>query len=230
MESPRMENSRFSAIVCPSSPRHVRPRTAARGGSATMILDLSRARHGAVPNRRVSRAERAPLGPATGFQPALRPQRRYGRTWSSRTAAETTSKEPPMGESEVGNLCLIEGRLPADETVRRLKTELAAHDIPVFATFNHAENAEKAGLDLRPTTVVVFGSPQVGTVLMQAEQRISLELPLRIAVWEDESGQTLLAFPQMKELAARYGLGDMPVIVKMQELLGSLANRAADNR
>ncbi|WP_199519257.1 DUF302 domain-containing protein [Gordonibacter sp. 28C] len=135
-----------------------------------------------------------------------------------------------MGESEVGNLCLIEGRLPADETVRRLKTELAAHDIPVFATFNHAENAEKAGLDLRPTTVVVFGSPQVGTVLMQAEQRISLELPLRIAVWEDESGQTLLAFPQMKELAARYGLGDMPVIVKMQELLGSLANRAADNR
>ncbi|MBC5584744.1 DUF302 domain-containing protein [Eggerthella sp. NSJ-70] len=157
---------------------------------------------------------------------ALRTRTRYRGTRQQ----PHTSKEPAMSESEARNLCLVEGRLPADETVRRLKDELAARSIPVFATFDHARNAEDVGLDLRPTTVVVFGSPRVGTALMQADQRISLELPLRIAVWEDEAGRTWLAFPTMKELAERYGLGEMPVIAKMQELLESLANQAADNR
>lgn len=135
-----------------------------------------------------------------------------------------------MSESEARNLCLVEGRLPVDETVHRLKDELKARSIPVFATFDHARNAEDVGLSLRPTVVVVFGSPQVGTALMQTDQRISLELPLRIAVWEDEAGRTQLAFPAMKELAGRYGLGDQPVIAKMQQLLEGLANQAADNR
>ncbi len=54
---------------------------------------------------------------------------------------------------------------------------------------------------------------------MQADQRIAIELPLRISIWEDEAGRTQIAFPQMKELAARYGLGDLPIIAKMQQLL-----------
>lgn len=135
-----------------------------------------------------------------------------------------------MGEQETSDLCLTEGYLPVGETIRRLKDELAARSIPVFATFDHAQNAEEVGLDLRPTTVVVFGSPQVGTALMQANQRISIELPLRISVWEDESGRTWLAFPAMTALAARYGLVDMPVIAKMQKLLESLVCQAANNR
>lgn len=134
-----------------------------------------------------------------------------------------------MDTSKTSNLYLAEGRLPVDETVRRLKGDLEARGIPVFATFDHAKNAEEVGLDLRPTTVVVFGSPQVGTALMQADQRISLELPLRISIWEDEAGRTWLAFPQMKALADRYGLGDMPVIAKMQGLLEDLVNQAASN-
>ena len=135
-----------------------------------------------------------------------------------------------MGQPESRNLHLTVGSLPVDETVRRLTDELAARSIPVFATFDHAQNAEGAGLDLRPTTVVVFGSPQVGTALMQAAQRIAIELPLRISIWEDEAGRTQIAFPQMKELAARYGLGDLPVIAKMQQLLETLAGQAASNR
>lgn len=135
-----------------------------------------------------------------------------------------------MGESESRNLCQTEGRFPVDETVRRLKNELAARNIPVFATFDHAQNAEGAGLDLRPTTVVVFGAPQVGTTLMQADQRIAIELPLRIAIWEDEVGRTQITFPSMEELAARYGLGDLPVIAKMQQLLETLAGRAASSQ
>lgn len=136
-----------------------------------------------------------------------------------------------MGELEaIDNLCLTEGRLPVDETVRRLKDELATRGIPVFATFDHGKNAEEVGLNLRPTTVVVFGAPQVGTALMQADQRISLELPLRIAVWEDEAGRTQLAFPCMTTLTERYGLADLPVITKMQALLESLVAKAASDQ
>lgn len=135
-----------------------------------------------------------------------------------------------MGESKSCNLRQTEGRLPVGGTVCRLKDELAARNIPVFATFDHAQNAEGAGLDLRPTTVVVFGAPQVGTTLMQADQRIAIELPLRVAVWEDEAGRTQIAFPAMEELAARYGLGDQPVIAKMQQLLETLASQAASSQ
>ena len=83
---------------------------------------------------------------------------------------------------------------------------------------------------LRPTEVLVFGSPEAGTRLMQKNQSVSIELPLRISIWEDEAGRTQIAFPQMKELAARYGLGDLPVIAKMQQLLETLAGQAASNR
>ncbi|WP_400205762.1 serine hydrolase [Candidatus Methanomassiliicoccus intestinalis] len=124
------------------------------------------------------------------------------------------------------NLFLYEGQFPAAETVKRLEDELKRRNIPLFAKFDHAENARQAGLELRPTTVVVFGSPSVGTALMQADQSVSLELPLKIAVWEDEAGSTWLAFPWLSKLAGEYSLTDSSVINKMQYLLEDLVRRA----
>ena len=74
--------------------------------------------------------------------------------------------------------------------------------------------------------MVVFGAPKVGTGLMQEDQSISLELPLRIALWEDAVGSTWLAFPRMERLAGEYGLGSHPVIGKMQTLLEELVRKA----
>ena len=125
-------------------------------------------------------------------------------------------------------LFLLEGQFPVSETVRRLEMELSDRNIPLFAKFDHAENAAKAGLELRPTTVLVFGSPKVGTGLMQADQSISLELPLRISIWEDESGSTWLAFPRLLPLASEYGLSDHPAVSKMQLLMENLVRRAAN--
>ena len=73
----------------------------------------------------------------------------------------------------------------------------------------------------------MFGAPAVGTALMQADQRIAIELPLRIAVWEDEAGRTQIAFTNMQALAARYDLDSLPAIPKMQALLEALATEAA---
>ena len=125
-------------------------------------------------------------------------------------------------------LFLLEGQYPVEETLRRLEIGLEKRNIPVFAKFDHGKNALEAGLELRPTTVLVFGSPKVGTGLMQADQSISLELPLRISVWEDESGSTWLAAPRMKRTAVEYGLENHPAVAGMQRLVETLIREAAN--
>lgn len=123
-------------------------------------------------------------------------------------------------------LFLSEGQFPVEKMVERLEAELKNRQIPLFAKFDHAQNAKEAGLELRPTTVLVFGSPKVGTTLMQADQSIALELPLRISIWEDESGSTWLAFQRLSRLAAEYGLEKLPAIKGMQNLMEQLVMKA----
>lgn len=125
-------------------------------------------------------------------------------------------------------LYLTESQFAVTQTVARLEAELKSRNIPIFAKFDHALNAQQAGLELRPTTVVVFGSPQVGTGLMQEDQSIALELPLKIAVWEDAAGSTWLAFPKLQQLAETYAVTEHPAITKMQALMEDLVKKAAN--
>ena len=125
-------------------------------------------------------------------------------------------------------LFLMESQFSVADTVSRLEAALQNRDIPLFAKFDHAQNAKEAGLELRPTTVLVFGSPRVGTGLMQADQSISLELPLRISVWEDAAGSIWIAFPRMRQAADEYGLGALPAVGKMEGLMEELAQAAGN--
>lgn len=125
-------------------------------------------------------------------------------------------------------LYLLEGQFPVEETAVRLRTELSDRGIPLFAEFDHGKNAAEVGLELRPTRVLVFGSPKVGTGLMQADQSISLELPLRLSIWEDAAGSTWLAFPRIGKMAADYGLGKHLVVAKMQALMEELVRKAGN--
>lgn len=128
--------------------------------------------------------------------------------------------------SDDNRLFLYESQFPVDETVARLENELKERGIPLFAKYDHRKNALEAGMELPPTTVLVFGSPQVGTKLMLENPSISLELPLRLSVWEDGKGSTWIAFPRMEELAGAYGLKGHPVSGKMEKLLEELAIKA----
>lgn len=125
-------------------------------------------------------------------------------------------------------LYLLEGQLSVEDTVKRLENELQNRNLTLFAKFDHARNAKEAGLFLRPTTVLVFGSPKAGTGLMQEDQSISLELPLRISVWEDESGSIWLAFPYLAPLASQYGLEGHQAVSRMQALLEELVRKAGN--
>jgi uncharacterized protein (DUF302 family) len=101
-----------------------------------------------------------------------------------------------------------------EDTVGRLSDLLSARGIKLFAVIDHSGEADAAGLRLRDTKMVIFGSPQAGTPVMEAAPLASLDLPLKVLISGD-GAQTRLAYASPGELAARFGLSE--------ELAGRLA-------
>lgn len=112
-----------------------------------------------------------------------------------------------------------------EETINVIEKELKTLGIPIFAEFDHYQNAKEVNLDLRKTTVIVFGSPKVGTLLMQANQNIALDLPLKLLVMEDNSGNTIVRFKKMKYTAKEYNLENNEIVVKIDQLLENIAQK-----
>ena len=113
------------------------------------------------------------------------------------------------------------------ETVDRLEAVVKEKGLTVFARIDHAAGAKKAGMDLRPTELIIFGSPKVGTPLMQAEQTMGLDLPLKVLVWQDDGGQVWLAYETPADMGAARGLAkDNPVIGKVTGALDNFTSAA----
>lgn len=93
-------------------------------------------------------------------------------------------------------------------TLGRLTKALEAKGVTVFASIDHAGGAASVGLPLRPTTVVIFGNPVAGTPLMQVQQTVGIDLPLKALVWQDANGRTHLSYNDPAWIAARHGIGD----------------------
>ena len=93
------------------------------------------------------------------------------------------------------------------ETMNRFEAEVKAKGMTVFARIDHAAGAAAAGLPLRPTELLIFGNAKGGTPLMQSNQTIGIDLPLKALVWQDGSGKTWLSYNDPGWLAKRHGLG-----------------------
>ena len=114
-----------------------------------------------------------------------------------------------MAEDEAGNdpgTVTKLSHLPVAETVARLTGLVSAKGMRLFAVIDQRAEARQAGLDLRETTLVLFGSPAAGTPVMAASPLAALDLPLKVLVWADE-GQTKVSYYSPAALAARYHLG-----------------------
>jgi uncharacterized protein (DUF302 family) len=96
----------------------------------------------------------------------------------------------------------------AKETMDRLESEAKTKGMKIFARIDQAAGAEQAGLMLRPTELLMFGAAKAGTPLMQPNQTIGIDLPLKALTWEDASGQVWLSYNDPAWLAIRHGLGD----------------------
>jgi uncharacterized protein (DUF302 family) len=114
----------------------------------------------------------------------------------------TTSPAPTPGEAGIRSK-----RAPGsvDDTVDRLIELVTERNMMVLAIIDHSGEAERHGLELRATKVVIFGSPVGGTPVMQAAPLAALDLPLKVLVWDDE-GQTMVSYTDPQVLAERHHL------------------------
>ncbi len=103
-------------------------------------------------------------------------------------------------------LTIIPSKFGAKETVDRLVAEIRAAGMTLFARVDHAAGAVAAGLSLRPTELLIFGSARAGTPLMQADQTMGIELPLKALVHEDENNRVWLSYVDPRWLVRRHGL------------------------
>lgn len=115
-------------------------------------------------------------------------------------------------------------------TLQRLSDALDARDITIFSVVDHAEGAARAGLELRPTTVVIFGNPKAGTPMMQASQTAGIDLPLKMLVWQDSVGKTQLSYNDPAWVASRHGIKAEKAVSALSAVLAALADEAASVR
>ncbi len=102
-------------------------------------------------------------------------------------------------------LVQVASRYSIDETVHRLETALTEKGLKVFAVIDHSGEAEKVGLKMRPTKVVIFGSPKAGTPLMIAAPSLAIDLPLKALVAEDDAGKVWVTYNSPEYLQQRHG-------------------------
>src|ERR1700687_5430570 len=100
-------------------------------------------------------------------------------------------------------LITIESRYGPEETMNRFEAEVRARGMTVFAHVDHAAGATAAGLELRPTDLLIFGNAKGGTPLMQIAQTVGIDLPLKALVWEDSAGVTWFSYNDPAWLAKR---------------------------
>jgi uncharacterized protein (DUF302 family)/uncharacterized membrane protein YidH (DUF202 family) len=110
-----------------------------------------------------------------------------------------------------------------DETVEKLEKVLQAKGVKLFALIDHGGEAEKAGMQMRPTKLLIFGNPKAGTPLMVAAPSVAIDLPLKALVAEDANGKVWISYNASAYLQARHGLPQELV----QKFIGTVADDLA---
>jgi len=125
------------------------------------------------------------------------------------------STETSMTLSKGEGVINIAGNHSVDQTVEKLKGVLQAKGVNLFALVDHSGEAEKVGMKMRPTKLLIFGSPKGGTPVMLAAPGIAIDLPLKILIWEDSQGKVWVSYNSPAYLKERHGVP--------QELLQNIA-------
>ncbi|HEX4165076.1 MAG TPA: DUF302 domain-containing protein [Bryobacteraceae bacterium] len=130
-----------------------------------------------------------------------------------------------MDKKAKNGIVSIPSKHSVDETVSRLEAALEAKSAKIFAVVDHSGEAEKAGLQMLNTKLIMFGNPKGGTPLMLAAPTIAIDLPLKILVWEDRSGSVWVTYTRPEFLAERHRLPSdlMPTLAVVSQLAETIA-------
>jgi uncharacterized protein (DUF302 family) len=123
-------------------------------------------------------------------------------------------------------LLQVASRYTVDETVRRLESVLAERGVRVFAFVDHSGEAEKVGMKMRPTKLLIFGNPKGGTPVMVAAPSVAIDLPLKALVSEDEAGKVWVSYNSPEYLQQRHGVPED--LTKNIAVVGALVAKAVE--
>jgi uncharacterized protein (DUF302 family) len=113
-----------------------------------------------------------------------------------------------------------------DQTMEKLKGILETKGVKIFALIDHSGEAEKVGLKMPPTKLLIFGSPKAGTPVMLAAPSIAIDFPLKILIWEDGEGKVWVSYNSLAYLQERHGVPDE--LLQNIAVVETLAAKAAE--
>jgi uncharacterized protein (DUF302 family) len=113
-----------------------------------------------------------------------------------------------------------------DETLQRLESVLVARGLQIFALIDHSGEAQKVGMQMRPTKLLIFGSPKAGTPLMLASPSIAIDFPLKALISEDEKGKTWITYNSPQFLQQRHSVPED--LIKNIAGVGTLVAKAVE--
>jgi len=128
-------------------------------------------------------------------------------------------------DAAVAGLRILPTQHSVAEVLNRVQTLARVRGMTIFAQIDFSGDAERSGLVLRPTGLVILGNPKGGTPLMVAAPTVAIDLPLKVLAWEDAQGKTWLAYNEPEYMRARHGFP--PEFMKNIAALGALAAAAA---
>jgi uncharacterized protein (DUF302 family) len=135
-------------------------------------------------------------------------------------------QEKSMTSNSENGIVTIESHQSVDQTVQKLEGILLAKGVKLFAIIDHSGEAEKAGMPMRPTKLLIFGNPKAGTPLMIASPSIAIDLPMKLLVSEGADGKVRISYNAPTYLQARHGL---PAdLVRNIAVVEALAIKAAE--
>ena|SRR5437899_8895565 len=113
-----------------------------------------------------------------------------------------------------------------EQTVERLKNILRSKGVTLFALIDHSGEAEKVGLKMRPTKLLIFGNSKAGTPVMLAAPSSAIDLPLKILIWQDAQGKVWVSYNSPAYLQERHSLA--PELLQNISVVETLAMKAAE--
>src|ERR1700730_14282385 len=117
-------------------------------------------------------------------------------------------------------------RHSVERTLEALTNILKSKGVALFALIDHSGEAEKVGMKMRPTKLLIFGNPKAGTPLMLAGPSVAIDLPLKILIWEDAAGKVWVTYNSPEFLRERHGLPQD--LMQNVSVIESLATKAAE--
>jgi len=140
--------------------------------------------------------------------------------WSTLAALFLITAPPAVSMAGGDNgVVRVKSAYVVDETVARLKQDVAAKGIKFFSEIDQSKLASEAGIKLRPSTLLVFGNPPLGTQFITANPEAGLDWPVRLLVFEDESGAVWTAYTDFAWIARRHGIKDREAQFKMASMV-----------